>query len=402
MKKLIFIFLELLICSVFSFAQQTRGIVENPDMQILATDIILVQHVNNDGKRDGFNLYIRKKRKINSVMLVETIKDPDGKEPNYAYRANEWNEINGNEIRYLNGQELHSESAKYSLISSTIVKHETLGECFHIYIPTTIYYGYSWSRHGTVQITKGTFINIRTFEKPYGDYSGTFMDNAFMFDLGKVPEKKHTDTEVHLTDDYNSMAATKFAEIAKDGMLYYSRPEKLTEDLLTSVENITSNSKVDVVFAIDTTGSMKNDMEKLKTEWLSELLRQIEKFEDIRLGLIFYRDYNDSYNYKGFPIKFFDWTRNTSLFVKNFNSVLIRGKEGGDVPEAVYEALYASLSLFEWRDNASKKIILIGDAEPHEKPRGPKKISQEKVMELAKNKNVTFDCIIVPDEKAKK
>lgn len=404
--------MTLFTCSVFAFSQQVRGIVETPEMQVLADDVLLIPHADETGKKNGFDLYVRKKDSIKSVMLVETTKDPEGKEPNYAYRAATWNAVNGDEIRYLNGRELNSQSAKYSLISSTVTRHAKLGECFHIYIPEVLHYGYPWTRHGTVSITKGTFINIRTFEKPYGDYTGRYMDNAFMFDFGKAPEKKPEpepevipepvpEPEVVLTDDYNSVAAEKFAEIAKDGVIYYSKPEKLTEDLLKAVEDM-GTGVADVVFAIDTTGSMKDDLEKLKAEWVPALLEQVKKFKDIRLGLLFYRDYNDSYNYKGLPVKYFDFTRNTNQFTKNLNTVRIRGNEGGDIPEAVYEALYAGLNFYSWRKGAVKKIILIGDAEPHPKPRGPKKITQEKVMQMAKEKDVTLDCIIVPDSKAEK
>lgn len=432
MNRRHFLFLALIFAGGILFAQQKRGIVELPGMQVLPDDIIVSSRLGADGKQNGIDLYIRKKPQINSVMLVETTKDPEEKEANYAYRAGEWNEVNGNEKRYLNGRELNSDYSKYSLISSTVVRQEKLGECFHIYIPETIYFGYPWSRNGSVKIGRGTFINIRTFEKPYGDYTGRFMDNAFMFDLGKkeppkepplviepnvrprydfgieeipepiVEEPVKEEPVITLTDDYNSIAAEKFAAIAKDGngLLFYSNPEKLTADLIASVENITPHKKADVVFAIDTTGSMKDDMEKLRKEWVPQLLDQIKEFEDIRLGLLFYRDYNDTYNYKGLPVKFFDFTRNASQFTKNLNTVLIHGNEGGDIPEAVYEALYAGLNFYEWRSDAKRKIILIGDAEPHPKPRGPKKISSEMVMELSRQKGIVLDCIIVPDEKA--
>ena len=61
--------------------------------------------------------------------------------------------------------------------------------------------------------------------------------------------------------------------------------------------------------------------------------------------------------------------------------------------------MYASLEFYDWRKDAEKKIVLLGDAEPHPDPRGIKKINLEKVSKLAKEKNVTLDCIIVPDEK---
>ena len=64
--------------------------------------------------------------------------------------------------------------------------------------------------------------------------------------------------------------------------------------------------------------------------------------------------------------------------------------------------MFSSLTHYEWRSDAKRKVILIGDAEPDPKPRGSKKISQEKVMALAKEKKIVLDCIIVPDEKSKK
>lgn len=425
MKKRILFFTMALLGAVF--AQQTR-IVELPQMQILASDISVKERFSSSGEREGVDLFIRKKPSINSVMLVETTKDPNGKEPNYAYRASEWNETNGNEIRYLDGKELHSEYSKYSLISSTVENNAELGQAFHIFIPNTIYYGYPWSRSGSVQVGKGVFINIRTFEKPYGDYTGRYMDNPFMFDIGNAPKKKEPakaeavlaeipEPEINeepqptapqeektiLTDDYNPLAAEKFSQLANDGggLLYYSTPENLVKDLLDSVERITPKKKADIVLAVDTTGSMKDDIEILRGKWISEFIEQAKEFEDLRIALLLYRDYNDSYNYKGLPVKFFDFTREPEKIKKQLDSVIIHGNEGGDIPEAVHEALFASINFYEWRKDAQRKIILLGDAEPHPKPRGPKKITQEKVMQLAGEKGITLDCIIVPDEKGK-
>ena len=186
MKKVAFLIVLMLFELGLVFGQQIRGVVKNPDFQISVKDLALSAKKSPTGEITGIDLYIRKKPRVQSVMLVETTVDPKGKEPNYAYRAGEWNEVNGNEIRYLDGKQLNSQYSKYSLVSSTVVHHGTLGECFHIFIPMTLYYGYPWSRNGTVKIGKGTFINIRTYEKKYADYNGKYMDNPFMFDFAKV------------------------------------------------------------------------------------------------------------------------------------------------------------------------------------------------------------------------
>ena len=151
------------------------------------------------------------------------------------------------------------------------------------------------------------------------------------------------------------------------------------------------------MFAIDTTGSMRDDLLSLKTRWIPSLINQAKEFGSLRVGLVFYRDFLDDYNYKGLPVKIFDFTENIDEVSEHLNSITIRGNEGGDVPEAVYEALYASLTYFEWRPNADKNIILIGDAEPHPYPKGTKKISDADVMSLANEKNVKINTIIVPN-----
>ncbi|MBQ3824565.1 MAG: hypothetical protein II811_00345, partial [Spirochaetaceae bacterium] len=105
------------------------------DMLIYASDIKL-DYVggNTFDTVSGYHLYIRKKDGVQSVMLTETTKDPDGIADNYAFRATEYNSINGDEVRYLNGKPLLSENARFSLIDSTTEEHSELGECFHIFI----------------------------------------------------------------------------------------------------------------------------------------------------------------------------------------------------------------------------------------------------------------------------
>ncbi len=147
-------------------SQTTLYTAKQQQLRIKASDVRLVQ----DKKNGGYHLYVRKTANVNSILLTETTKDPLGKNDSYAYRAKEYNKINGDEIRYLDGKKLESEGAKYSLVDSTVEKTTVFGgkageavEAFHIYIPETIVYGYEWSRHGEITIGNGTFINIPSF-----------------------------------------------------------------------------------------------------------------------------------------------------------------------------------------------------------------------------------------------
>jgi hypothetical protein len=139
--------------------------------------------VENQGD-SGLHLFIRKKPGIGSVMLTESTRDPAGIEDTLAYRAPEWNPVNGDEQRVgASGQD-----ALWSLIDSSPEPHPLLEEAFHVYIPPVIVYGAEGSRQGIVDIAEGAYINIRTFALPYADYAGEFEDNPFTLDYFAYPE----------------------------------------------------------------------------------------------------------------------------------------------------------------------------------------------------------------------
>lgn len=448
MKKYVLLIITAIFSVSASFAAE--------DILIHPEDIRLVYEAGtNFTNSGGYHLYIRKKSGIESVMLVETTKDPEGREDNYAYRTPEYNKINGDEIRYLDGKILESPGAKYPLMDSTPEEDPVFGEAFHIFIPPELYYGYPWTRNGVIRIGRGTFINIRSFAKKYGDYTGDYADNPYMFELGKtvakkkslpppednkaeekeeeIPEepevkeiyepdiKEVTEAEekekekekekepeieesetIILTDDYNPNAAESFKNIAAFGggqMVYSKGPETLPDDIMEAIDRIQNKDCADLVFAIDTTGSMKDDIQTLRKVWIPQLIEKVKDFKSLRLGLLLYRDYGDTYKWMNLPVKKFEFTKNVKDLKKNLNSFYIYGTEGGDIPEAVYEALFASMEYYKWRDDAERKIILIGDAEPHPTPRGSGKYSKDLVARMAENKGIKIDSIIVPDNK---
>ena len=84
------------------------------DLGIAASDLRIEQR--DDG---GYHLFVRAKSGLGSILLVESTKDPGGVADNYAYRAELWNPVNGDEKRLLNGAFIDPKAGLWSLIDST-------------------------------------------------------------------------------------------------------------------------------------------------------------------------------------------------------------------------------------------------------------------------------------------
>ena len=118
--------------------------------------------------------------------------------------------------------------------------------------------------------------------------------------------------------------------------------------------------QVDIVFTVDATGSMGDEISYLKDE-LTDVLQQIQEKQAVSLhtGSVFYRDHGDEYVTRASSL-----TANmetTMQFIQNQSA-----NGGGDGPEAVDDALIASIDQMNWRKSARARIMfLILDAPPH-------------------------------------
>jgi hypothetical protein len=360
------------------------GAAQAQDLSVHSEDLWITQ-----GADGGFHLYIRKKPDIRSVLLSESTRDPAMREHNYAYRAAEWNPVNGNELRMLNGVPIPPTDNIFSLIDSTPELVPDIGEVFHIYIPYMLYYGYADTRHGEVAVGDGTYFNIRSFYYPYADYAGAFADNPFVIEVTQRP--------LEGPPEYNYMTDTEnaFREITGNGggVLLKSRG---AEDLVPLIAALVANepSGLDLVVCLDTTDSMGDDLEAIKNGLLPALYAVASgALADsgnapprFRLGLLLFKDYYEDYLTQVVPL-----TADFNVIQRALNGVKARG--GRDIPEAIYEALYDAATKMQWQAK-NRLIILISDAPPHLRPRG--KITQTLADQAVSERNIRVSAIILP------
>jgi len=355
----------------------------------------------------GYHLFVRAKPGLGSVLLVETTKDPSGVADNYAYRAEAWNPVNGDERRMLDGAFIDPARGLWSLIDSTPEPDASFGSAYHVFIPWVVAYGYPWSRNGREFIADGTFVNIRAFAKPYADYSGGFVDNPYRISVTQKPfprsepralpaieppapivdapkpEPKPVDTSIYMPETLRSFES--IAESGK-GTVSYSLGAADIVPTLERILDAVEGESLDLVICLDTTESMADDIEAVKTSLPAMVAEKTKRFSAFRLGLVLYKDYFEDY-----VVKRMEFTQDVGAFTDAVTRVRVAG--GRDIPEAVYEALYEALIGYPWSADAML-VVLIGDAPAHPLPRG--RISKAMVDAKSAELGVAISVIVLP------
>jgi hypothetical protein len=333
----------------------------------------------------GYHLFIRYKPDISSVLITESVRDPRFLADNYAYRAEEKNPVNGDEIRLIDGYPIPPENNIFSLVSSTPVRHPEFGWAYHIYIPHKLLYGYEGGRHGEIEVINGTYLNIRAFEYAYADYRGAFKDNPFVLNISQEPAPE---TPASTPGTYLPETVRAFTGIAGANTVYSRGPVDLVNRIQAILEK-EKDKNVDIVICLDTTGSMRPHIDAVRRQLIPMLESIISEFPSFRIGMVLYKDYYEEYITRVIP-----FSNDFNVFQRNLNAVRVSG--GGDIPEAVYEALHAGATQFPW-EAESKIMILIGDAPPHPRPRG--RITKQMVDRETAQREINVHAIIIPEIK---
>jgi len=120
--------------------------------------------------------------------------------------------------------------------------------------------------------------------------------------------------------------------------------------------------KIDLVFALDTTGSMGGLIHAAKEKiWsIATNMAQAEQAPEIRIGIVAFRDRGDDY-----VTKVIDLSNDLDSVYAQLMDLNADG--GGDGPESVNQALHEAVHKVSWTQDkdAFKVIFLVGDAPPH-------------------------------------
>ncbi len=129
---------------------------------------------------------------------------------------------------------------------------------------------------------------------------------------------------------------------------------------LEELREIPQQIPLDILFVMDTTGSMGEEIERLKTtiELIHLNLTSLSVPTDVRFGMVLYKDVEDDYLTEVIPM-----TRDLDVFQESLSRVEAYG--GGDTPEDLQAALQKAVKTIRWNRDGIKLAFIITDAPPH-------------------------------------
>ena len=128
----------------------------------------------------------------------------------------------------------------------------------------------------------------------------------------------------------------------------------------------TSDGKLDMMIAFDTTGSMASYIDAVKKHVKELIPKLFKQNPDLRIGIVAFGDYCDmssKYNF-GKAYQACELTDDENKLIKFITGAQNTG--GGDSDEFYELVIKKIIEETNWREDSAKAVLLIADANPHE------------------------------------
>ena len=200
--------------------------------------------------------------------------------------------------------------------------------------------------------------NARVTFRPEGSQAGithiTYADGRtilFPMTRGAVRERLQQDGITATAERDSFVSSTLIPADSGDGSVTIT---------LEGAMEYGRNVPLDVLFLLDSTGSMADEIHRIKST-LHAIAREVSTLPaspDLRFGMVAYRDRGDDY-----VTRLHDFEGDVERFQDAISSVEAEG--GGDYAESLNQALHEAVNDMRWRQDAVRLIFLVADAPPH-------------------------------------
>jgi hypothetical protein len=157
------------------------------------------------------------------------------------------------------------------------------------------------------------------------------------------------------------MARSQDGEIARTPLQRGQKSAVALRMAGSSTLTRTDTTPLDLVFMVDATGSMGDEIGKLRSSMktMADRIAALPGGIDLCLGLVAYRDHGEEY-----LTRTYDLSHDLTAFQGVLSS--LQAQAGGDEPEALNEALAQTVHKVSWRGaGTSRLVVMLADAPPH-------------------------------------
>ncbi|MBU0934793.1 MAG: VWA domain-containing protein [Spirochaetes bacterium] len=181
----------------------------------------------------------------------------------------------------------------------------------------------------------------------------TFADGLFRFYPAALDAGRNTGAVTRYIVEVESGGQRLSAAIDRDG-------PRQVELQLNAARRLPSPLPLDVLFVMDTTGSMGEEIERLRStiQIIYYNLAALKPAPELRFGLVLYKDVGDEY-----VTEKLDFTSDLNYFQDQLNKVYAIG--GGDGPEDLQAALAVAVREMSWNAGGIRTAFVVTDAEAH-------------------------------------
>ena len=194
-----------------------------------------------------------------------------------------------------------------------------------------------------LNIINGNNVKVTLKNTQIQAYADNF-HKAYLF-----PKQKQNSYEVEISYTDSNNQTQNIEKEVRDG------------DIIDLEQTFTTSSNLQLMFVVDATGSMGDEIKYLQAE-IDDVITKVKdanQSANIELSIMMYRDKNDDY-----LIRYSDFTSDIESQKSFLANQEARG--GGDFEEAVEEALEAAMDK-QWNPNATKLLFHVADAPAHDK-----------------------------------
>lgn len=196
---------------------------------------------------------------------------------------------------------------------------------------------------------------VRASASGYSTVGITLADGTFQINPADLFRGNRSARKISLEIDGGSglPGFTKRMELSRNGL-------RTVEIAAQQPRVLPARIPLDIVFVMDTTGSMGEEISRLKNtiNIIHMNLTEMSVAADLRFGMVLYKDEDDEYVTNVIPL-----TSDIIAFRTALDQVYASG--GGDTPEDLVAALGELVNTIQWNREAVKLAYVITDAPPH-------------------------------------